>query len=84
MIKSRRMQWVGQVEQTEELRNAYKILVRTHEGRTPVRRCKHRCVGITGMDAIEIGWEDVGCIYLAQDRDQLQALVNVVTNLWIP
>jgi hypothetical protein len=29
-------------------------------------------------------WENVDCIYMAQDRDQWQALVNTVTNLQVP
>jgi hypothetical protein len=29
----------------------------------------------------EIGWEGVDWIHLAQDRDQWQALVNMVINL---
>jgi hypothetical protein len=36
------------------------------------------------MDLREIGWGDVDWIYLAQDRDQWQDLVNTVMNLWIP
>jgi hypothetical protein len=29
----------------------------------------------------EVGWEGVGKIYLAQDRDRWRALVNAVMNL---
>jgi hypothetical protein len=36
------------------------------------------------MDLKEIGWEGVYQIHLAQDRDQCQALVNAVMNLWVP
>jgi hypothetical protein len=32
----------------------------------------------------EIGWEDVDWMHLAQVRDQSPALVNMVTNLWVP
>jgi hypothetical protein len=31
----------------------------------------------------EIGWEGVGWIHLAQDRDQWQTLVNAVMTLWV-
>ena len=31
-------------------------------------------------DLKEIGWEDVDCIYLAQDRDMWRVLVNTVVN----
>jgi len=33
------------------------------------------------MDFREIGWKTVDWIYLAQDRDQWRAVVNVVMNL---
>jgi len=32
----------------------------------------------------EIGWEGVGCMRLAQDRDQWQAFVNTVMKLRAP
>jgi hypothetical protein len=36
------------------------------------------------MDLGEIGWGSVDWIDLAQDRDQWQAVMNVVINLWVP
>jgi hypothetical protein len=36
------------------------------------------------MDLGEIGWDDVDCIGLAQDRDRRRALVNSVMNLRVP
>jgi hypothetical protein len=33
------------------------------------------------MDLREIGWEVVGWMYLAHDRDQWQAVVNTAINL---
>jgi hypothetical protein len=36
------------------------------------------------MDLKEMAWESVDCIHLAQDRDQWQALVTMVMNLWVP
>jgi hypothetical protein len=36
------------------------------------------------MDLREIGWDGMGWIDLAQDRDQWRALVNTVINLQVP
>lgn len=33
---------------------------------------------------IQIGCEDVGCIYVAQDRIQWQDLVNMIMNFHVP
>jgi hypothetical protein len=36
------------------------------------------------MDLREIKWDDMDWIYLAEDRDQWIALVNMVMNLQVP
>jgi hypothetical protein len=36
------------------------------------------------MDLLEIGWDDVDWIDLAQDRGTWRALVNAVMNLRVP
>jgi hypothetical protein len=36
------------------------------------------------IDVREIGCDGMGCINLAQDRDQWRALVNTVMKLWVP
>jgi hypothetical protein len=36
------------------------------------------------MDVIEIGWDEMDWIDLAQDRDQWRALVNAIMNLRVP
>jgi hypothetical protein len=36
------------------------------------------------MDLREIGWKDMDWMYLDQDRDQWQALVNTVMNFRVP
>jgi hypothetical protein len=33
------------------------------------------------MDLIEIGWEGMDCIHLAQNTDRWRSLVNTVMNL---
>jgi hypothetical protein len=36
------------------------------------------------MDLVEVGWGDVDCIGLAQDRDRWRALVDSVLNFGVP
>jgi hypothetical protein len=36
------------------------------------------------MDLVEVGWDDVDWIGLAQDRDRWRALVNSVLNIRVP
>jgi hypothetical protein len=36
------------------------------------------------MDLRKIGWKGVDLIYVAQDRDQWQALVKMIMNLQVP
>jgi hypothetical protein len=53
----------------EEMRNAYNILVRKHEGKRPLRRPLRRWeVNIT-MNLREIGWTNINWTLLAQDKD---------------
>jgi hypothetical protein len=61
-----------------EMRNAYSILVGKPEGKRPLGRPRHRSENNIRMVLREIGWEGVNWIYLAQVRDQWQALVNTV------
>jgi hypothetical protein len=46
-----------------------------------VNFCIHLCIR---MDLREVGWEGVDFIHLTQDRDNWQAVVNMVMNLWVP
>jgi hypothetical protein len=57
-----------------EKRNAYRILVGKAEEQGPLGRPRR----------IEIGWDGMDWIDLAQDRDQWRALVNKVMNLRVP
>jgi hypothetical protein len=81
MVKSRRMKWAGHVARMGETRNAYRILVGKPEGSRLLGRPRRKWVDNIKMDLIEIGWDGLDWIALAQDRDQRRALVNTVMNL---
>jgi hypothetical protein len=68
----------------EEMKNAYKILAGKRKGKRTHERPRRRCEGNIRMDLRKIGWEGIDWIRLAQDRDQLQALVNTIMNLRVP
>jgi hypothetical protein len=68
----------------EEMRNAYKILVRKLEGKRPPRRPRGRWWVNIRMDLRKIGWDSVNWMCLAYDRDQWQDLVNMVMNVQVP
>jgi hypothetical protein len=82
-IKSRKMRWTGHVARMGETRNAYRILVRKPGGNRPLGRPRRRWVDNVKIDLIEIEWDGVDCVDLAQDRDQWRALMNTVMNLRI-
>jgi hypothetical protein len=63
-----------------EKRNAYKLLVGTPEGKTPLGRPRRRWVDNIKMNLGEIGWDGLDWIDLAQDREKWRALVNSVMN----
>jgi hypothetical protein len=67
-----------------EKRNAYRLLVRKPEGKSPPGRPRCRWVDNIKMNLLEIGWGSVGWIGLAQDWDKWRALVNAVMNLRAP
>jgi hypothetical protein len=62
-----------------ENRNAYRTLVGKPERKRPLGRQRCRRV-----DSVKIGWDGMGWIDLAQDRDWWRALVNTVMNLRVP
>ena len=67
-----------------EWRGVYRVLVGKPEGKRPLGRPRGRW-----EDNIKINLQEVGCggmelIELAQDRDRLRALVNVVMDLRVP
>jgi hypothetical protein len=65
-------------------RNAYRILVGKPEGKIPLGRPRRKRVDNIKIDLREIGWDGMGWIDLAQDRDQWRAHVNTVINLRVP
>jgi len=63
--------WVGRdVYHTREMRSAYSIFVRKLEGKRRVGRPRRRGEDDIRMDYMEIGWEDVYWMRLAEDRNQ--------------
>jgi hypothetical protein len=74
----------GYVARTGEKMNVYRLLVGKLEGRRPLGRPKRRCLDNIRMDLVDMGWGDVDCIGMAQDRDRWRALVNSVLNLRVP
>jgi hypothetical protein len=83
IIKSR-IRWAGHVARMEKKRNAYRILLGKPEGKSPLGRPRHRLVDIIKIDHREVGWEAVGWIDMARDRDPWRALVNTVLNPRVP
>jgi hypothetical protein len=84
IIKSRGMRWAGHVARMGKKRNAYRLLVGNPEGKRPLGRPRRRWVDNIRMDLGEVGWSDVDCIGLAQDRNRWRALVNSVLNPRVP
>jgi hypothetical protein len=64
------------------MRNSYSILVGKPEGKRSLRIHSYRWEDNVIMDFREVGWEYVGWIHLAQDRDHDH--VNMVMNFQIP
>jgi hypothetical protein len=82
-IKSRRMKRAGHVACMGEGRKVYRVLVGKPKGKTPLGRPRHRWEDGLKVDVREIDWRGVEWIHLAQDRDQWQAVVTAVMNLWV-
>jgi hypothetical protein len=59
-------------------------LVRKPEGKRPVGRPRWRWVNNIKMDLMEIKWDGVDWIGMAQDRDKWRAVVNAVMSLQVP
>jgi hypothetical protein len=80
VIKSRRMRWAGHVAHMEEMRNAYRILVRKPEVKKLLGRHRHRWEDNIRMNMGEMRGGVVNWIHLDHVRDQWRALVNTAMN----
>jgi hypothetical protein len=78
VMRYRSMMWVGQHAQMGDEKCIQYFAWKTHG------RYRYRWKGNIRIDLKEIGLEEVDWVCLAQDRDQWQALVNMVTNLHVP
>jgi len=67
-----------------ENRGVYGVLVGKPRGKRPLGRPGHRWEDNIKMDLQEVGCGGTDWIKMAQDRDRLRELVNVVINLWVP
>jgi len=76
--------WTGHVERVGEKTSAHKILVGKPEGKESLRRPRSRWKDNIKMYFKEIGFESVGWINVAQDRDKLRTVWKAVTNFRIP
>jgi hypothetical protein len=72
VIKLRRMRWAGHVARMGDKRNAYRLV-----GKRRLGRPSHRWVVNNRMNLVEVGWGDVHCIDLAEDRDRWRASGSV-------
>jgi hypothetical protein len=61
-----------------------RILLGKPEGKGLLGRPRRRWVDNIKIDLIEIEWDDMDWIDLAQNRDQWRALVNTVMNIRVP
>jgi hypothetical protein len=77
MIKLKRLIWAKLITCIGLNRIVYHPLMRRHERRSEIRKSRRGWEDIK-MDVKEIGWEGLGCIYLAWDRDQWQIVVNII------
>jgi hypothetical protein len=65
-------------------RNKTSPQFRPVEGKTLLGRNRHRWEDNIRMNLREIGWEDADWVYLAYDRHQWRALVNMVMKFRVP
>jgi hypothetical protein len=83
-IMKSRMRLAGHLARMGARRNAHRLLVGKLDGKRPLGRPRRRWLDNIRMALVEVGWGDVDCIGLAQDRDRWRALVNSLLNLRVP
>jgi hypothetical protein len=84
MTKSRRIRWAVHVARMGEKRNACRVLVGKPDGKRPLVRTRRSWEDNNKMDLSKIGWDGMAWIHLAQNRDQMRPLVNMVINPQLP
>jgi hypothetical protein len=67
---------VGACSTNREKMNAYRLLLGKPEGKRPLESPRRRWLDNSRMDFVEVGWDDVDWIGLAQDKDRWRTLVN--------
>jgi hypothetical protein len=68
VIKSRRIRWVGLVACMGRKRDAYRVLMGKSEGKRQLGRPRRRWEDNIKIVLLEVGWEDVDWIDLADNR----------------
>jgi hypothetical protein len=63
---------------------AYRVFVGKPEGKRPLGRIRYSCEVNIRIDVKEIGWEGVDRIDLAQNRENLEVVLYMVMNVWVP
>jgi hypothetical protein len=81
MIKSKRMR---ACRRHGEKRNACRIDVGKPERTRQLERSNYGWENNIKMGFRELGWDSMGSINLAQNRDQSRVLLNTVMNLHVP
>jgi hypothetical protein len=84
VIKSRRIGRQDMWHAWGRGRGVYKVLVGRPKGKRPLERRRHRWEDNMKLDCREIGIDGTNWIWLAQNRVQWQAFVNLVMNLQVP
>jgi hypothetical protein len=81
VVKSRKMRWVGHVAYMEEGRGVYRVFIGRPKGKRPFGRPRYRWEDNVKMDLRETGINGAKWLWLAQDRVQWQAFLNMVMSL---